>query len=219
MADMTNKDALARLLEYTSWANHRVLRVAATLSVDDFRRDQGSSHGGVRGTLVHMLWAEWLWLERFKGLSPRERFDEGDYPDVRAVSQRWRLLEEHRTAWFEEVADDAVSRRVTYSNTKGESFTQPLWQLVQHVANHATYHRGQVVTLLRQAGAKPPATDMMMWDREVKAGEVRERERRTDRSGEWLAPLDPAAAAAIAAAEGAQAPAPPADGTEPAERD
>ena len=53
------------------WANHRLMRAAATLSVDDFKRDVlHASHGGVRGTLVHVMAAEWLWLERWKGVSP-----------------------------------------------------------------------------------------------------------------------------------------------------
>lgn len=163
---MTNKDALGRLLEYTRWANHRVLRVAATLGVDDFRRDLGSSHGGVRGTLTHMLGAEWIWLERFKGVSPTQPIDEGEFPDVVALSERWTAVEEHRQSWFKSLKESAVSRKIRYRNLKGEPFEAPLWQLVQHVANHSTYHRGQVVTLLRQLGASVVSTDMVNWDRE-----------------------------------------------------
>ena len=67
---MLGKDDAGRLLDYTVWANHRPMRAAATLCVDDFKRDLGSSHGGVRGTLVHIMGAEWIWLERWKGVSP-----------------------------------------------------------------------------------------------------------------------------------------------------
>lgn len=163
---MTNKDALGRLLEYTQWANHRVMRSAATLGVDDFKRDLGSSHGGVRGTLTHMLGAEWIWLERFKGVSPTQRIDEGEFPDVVALSERWKAVEEHRQSWFRSLRESTVSRKIRYRNMKGEPFEAPLWQLVQHVANHSTYHRGQVVTLLRQLSASVVSTDMVNWDRE-----------------------------------------------------
>jgi uncharacterized damage-inducible protein DinB len=173
---MTNKDALRRLFEYTSWADHRVLRAAARLSVDDFRADRGASHGGVRGTLVHTLGAQWIWLERFKGVSPTQGWDEGEFPDIVALSERWRAIEAHRDAWFRGLRLEAVSKRITYRSLKGDPFSAPLWQLVQHVVNHSTFHRGQVVAMLRQLGLTPPATDMVLWDRETKARAARKRE-------------------------------------------
>jgi uncharacterized damage-inducible protein DinB len=163
---MTNKDALGRLLDYTEWANRRVIRMAATLSVDDFRRDLGSSHGGVRGTLAHTLGAEWIWLERWKGVSPTHGIDEGEFPNVIALRARWKAIEQHRHSWFDNLDEGAVSKTVRYQNLKGKAFKAPLWQLLQHVCNHSTYHRGQVVALLRQLGAKVVATDLVVWDRE-----------------------------------------------------
>jgi uncharacterized damage-inducible protein DinB len=170
---MTTKGALGRLLEYTIWANHRVLRAVATLSVDDYKRDLGSSHGGVRGTLTHTMGAEWIWLERFKGVSPNRFMDEGEFPDVIALRDRWAAIEGHRDSWYRALKEDAVSRRISYKNLKGEPFTAPLWQLIQHVVNHSSYHRGQVVTMLRQLGAKAPATDLVVWDREYKTRAAR----------------------------------------------
>lgn len=163
---MTNKDALGRLLEYTEWANRRVVRMAATLTVDDFRRDLGSSHGGVRGTLAHMLGAEWIWLERWKGVSPTHGVDEGEFADIIALRTRWKAIEQHRRSWFENLDEGAVSKVIKYQNLKGKPFKAPLWQLLQHVCNHSTYHRGQVVTLLRQLGAKVVGTDLVLFDRE-----------------------------------------------------
>lgn len=166
---MLDKPALARLLEYTAWANHRALRGAATLSVADFKRDLGSSHGGVRGTLSHILGAEWIWLERWKGVSPKGApFDEGEFKDVVALRERFKAVEEHRASWFKDLPADVGRKPVRYRNLAGESFEAPLWQLVQHVANHSSFHRGQVVGFLRQLGAKPLATDMVVWDRRPK---------------------------------------------------
>jgi uncharacterized damage-inducible protein DinB len=163
---MTNKDALGRLLEYTEWANHRIVRASATLSVDDFKRDLGSSHGGVRGTLAHMLSTEWIWLERFKGVSPSRMLDEGEFPDVLALRERWGAVEAHRRAWFKSMKEQGIRDKIKYQNTKGRAFEAPLWQLLQHVANHATYHRGQVTTLLRILKAPVVSTDLLLWDRE-----------------------------------------------------
>jgi uncharacterized damage-inducible protein DinB len=170
---MTNKRVLGRLWDYTVWANHRVLRGVATLSVDDFKRDLRSSHGGVRGTLAHILFAEWIWLERFKGVSPSEVLDEGEFGDVLALRDRWAVVETHRALWWKALPEDGVSKRLKYKSVKGDAFDARLWELVQHVVNHSSYHRGQVITMLRQLDAKAPSTDLVLYDRESKAKAAR----------------------------------------------
>jgi uncharacterized damage-inducible protein DinB len=166
---MLDREEAARLFEYTVWANHRVLRATATLGVDDFKRDLGASYGGVRGTLCHIMGAEWIWLERWKGLSPSQLIDEGEFADVVALRDRWTVIEEHRESWLKSLKPDAMAQNVHYRNMAGVEFDAPLGHLVQHVANHSTYHRGQVVLLLRQLGAKTVSSDLVMWDRDREA--------------------------------------------------
>jgi uncharacterized damage-inducible protein DinB len=113
-----------------------------------------------------MLGAEWLWLQRWKGVSPSRLLDESEFGDLLILRDRWTLIEQHRADWFANLRDDALAGPVTYRNTEGREFTEPLWELVQHVANHATYHRGQVAIMLRMLGAAPIATDLLLWDRE-----------------------------------------------------
>jgi uncharacterized damage-inducible protein DinB len=163
---MLSKDALARLLDYTVWANHRVMRAAATLSEEDFKRDMKSSHGGVRGTLTHTLGAEWIWLERWKGTSPPRGIDEGEFPTILVLRERWTRIEEHRASWIANLPEPAPTEVLKYKTLDGRAYESPLWQLVQHAVNHSTYHRGQVITMLRQLGAKAPSTDMVLWDRD-----------------------------------------------------
>jgi len=156
-----------RLLDYTVWANRRIRGVAAGLDLGDWRRDLGSSHGGVAGTLRHMLAAEWVWLERWLGRSPGQLpgLEELDTPA--RLEERWSALEAERSAWLAPLGDADLLTVCRYRNIKGDPFEDPLWRLVQHVANHSTFHRGQVVTLLRQLGARPEATDLVAWDRGV----------------------------------------------------
>lgn len=161
-----DKDDLRRLFDYTVWANRRVVRAAATLPADAFKRDLGSSHGGVRGTLCHILGAEWIWLERWKGVSPPRLPDEAEFSDIAALRERWKAVERHREAWFANLQPAEIPEAVRYRTTEGKPYEAPLWQLVQHVVNHSSYHRGQVVTLLRILGASPVSTDMVAWDRE-----------------------------------------------------
>lgn len=163
---MLDKSDAVRLFDYTVWANHKLMRVAATLSVDDYKRDLKSSHGGVRGTLVHTMSAEWVWLERWKGISPTRHFDESELPDIVALSDRWSVIEQHRASWLESLKPEAMPQSLRYRNLQGQELETPLWQMVQHVANHSTYHRGQLVTMFRQLGAKAVSTDLIAWDRE-----------------------------------------------------
>ena len=163
---MLDKDGLGRLLEYTEWANHRVLEAVAALSQEQFARDLGSSHGGVRGTLAHTLGAEWIWLERFKGVSPTSFPAETELAELAALRARWAAVEADRGAWFRALPAASPAATIRYRNLKGDPFEGALWQLVQHVANHSTYHRGQVIAFLRQLGAKAVGTDLVTWDRE-----------------------------------------------------
>jgi uncharacterized damage-inducible protein DinB len=168
---MLAKEALARMFDYNIWANHRLMHAAARLPVDDFKRDAlGASHGGVRGTLAHIMAAEWIWLERWKGVSPTRLLDEGEFPDVVALRDRWTLIEGHREDWFRGQTDQSLAAQVAYRTTEGVSYEAPLWQLMQHVLNHSTYHRGQVTLLLRALGARPVSTDLVAWDRARAAG-------------------------------------------------
>jgi uncharacterized damage-inducible protein DinB len=161
---MLGREDLRRLLEYTTWANHRAVRSAAVLTPADFKRDLGGSRGGLRGTFTHMLNAEWLWLERWKGAPPPREIDEGQFADVLSLRERWRAIEAHRSAWLDALDPSAPGALVTYAADQARH-TAPLWQLVQHCANHSTYHRGEVANLLRLLGARVAPTDMVLWDR------------------------------------------------------
>ena len=163
---MLSREDVSRLLEYNIWANHRLMRAAATLSVDDFKRDTLlASHGGVRGTLTHILFAEWLWLERWKGVSHTRVIDEGEFADVVALRDRWTLIEEHREEWFRGLREGDLAEVIKYRNLEGVPWEAPLWKLMQHALNHSTYHRGQLTLLLRAVGARPVVTDLLIWDR------------------------------------------------------
>lgn len=163
---MGDAQAMSRLFGYCEWANHLFLDAAAALDAEAYARDMKGSHGGIRGTLVHTYGAEWVWLERFQGRSPQALPGEEQLTDVAALRGRWSALEAERRAWLAGLAPGAGSRVVEYRNFKGDAFREALLALVQHVANHGSYHRGQLAVFLRQLGVKPPTTDLVAFDRE-----------------------------------------------------
>ncbi len=157
--------------EYNRWANGRVLDAASTLNPQDFTKNLGSSYGSVRDTLVHVLSAEWIWLKRWKGISPKAMLVPSDFPTTSSLRARWTDVEREQAEFVSELTQEATEMVVAYVNSEGESWNYPLWQMMQHVVNHSTYHRGQITTMLRQLGAQPIATDFLVFE-DLKSGQA-----------------------------------------------
>jgi len=160
------RDELVRLFRYHRWANGRILDAAAKLSPEEQTRDLKSSFPSVLATLVHLLSAEWIWLQRWKGSSPSAWPEMQSMTSVETVRRRWSEIEAEQKAWIESRTEADLSAPIAYRSMKGDPFTNPLGDLAQHVINHATYHRGQVTTMLRQLGHAPQPTDFVQFLRE-----------------------------------------------------
>ena len=161
---MTPEDART-LYAYDAWANRRVLDACAALAPEQFTKDLGSSFRSVRDTMAHIMGAEWLWLERFQGRTAR--LPSGDqFPDLASLRTRWTEVERDLLAYVGGLSAADLERSFDYWDMKGNPHTSLLRETLQHVANHSTYHRGQVTTLFRQLGAKPIGTDLIGFYRE-----------------------------------------------------
>jgi uncharacterized damage-inducible protein DinB len=151
------------IFDYNRWANKTILEVVSRLTPEQFTKDLHSSHRSVRDTIVHILAAEWIWLERWKGVSPKALLDPADFPNVESVTTRLSEVADDTGEFIHGLTDEALTHAVTYTNTKGEKWTYSLGQMMQHVANHSSYHRGQVATMLRQLGVEPSAVDLLVF--------------------------------------------------------
>jgi uncharacterized damage-inducible protein DinB len=167
---MTRADEIRELFAYNGWANQRLLEAASGLSADEVTRDLGSSFPSVLATFAHLLSADWIWLRRWGGDSPAGFPDSWDVSSLAAVRSLWAGVEAERSALLATLDDAALDREVDYRNTAGRPYTSRMGEMLRHVVNHSTYHRGQVVTMLRQLGATPPATDLIVFHRERAAG-------------------------------------------------
>ena len=159
-------DQIRQLYDYNSWANRRLLDCCAALSEEQFVRDLGSSFRSVRDTLAHIMGAEWIWLERWHGRSHNALPPPADYFNLEAVRRRWEEIEQGLDEFVRALTATDLTREFQYQSTRGTQFSTPLWQMLQHLANHGTYHRGQVTTMLRQLSAKPVALDLIAFYRE-----------------------------------------------------
>jgi uncharacterized damage-inducible protein DinB len=161
-----NVEDFRLLYDYNAWADHRTLDACAALSTEQFTRDMGSSFRSVRDTLLHIMQVEWLWLERWHGRSPTSFVPNAEYSNVESIRARWLEIERDLLDYIASLTNEEVQRVVQHKTTAGVPQAAPLWQMLQHLVSHGTYHRGQVATMLRQLGAKPTAIDLILFYRE-----------------------------------------------------
>ena len=163
-----NLQDLRTLLDYHYWARDRMLDAVQLLAPEQFTRDMNSSFTSVRDTLAHTYFAEWAWHSRWLGHSPSKGREPTEFADMASLRAAWRELEAEVRAFFGGLGEGDVEREMEYRLLDGRPGKSRVWQMVQHVVNHATYHRGQVTTLLRQLGARPPQEmdlDAFYWER------------------------------------------------------
>jgi len=155
---------LAALYSFNRWANHRLLDAAAELSHEELTRDLKGSSPSVLATLLHIFWSEWVWFRRWNGESPKQKDLPGsDLQDAAATGGRWHELEIEQQQFIGDLRDEDLVRRVRYENFADQAKEYSLEHSMQHVVNHSSYHRGQVVTMIRQLGHKPPSTDLLIY--------------------------------------------------------
>ena len=164
---MTHQD-LRTLLDFHYWARDRMFDAIEPLTPEQFTRNLGNSFPSVRDTVVHIYAAEWVWYERWQGHSPTALLPADQFPDVATLRREWLEHEQKVRAYVEGIGDAGVDRVMPYTLLSGVSSKSPFWQMLQHVVNHASYHRGQVTTMLRQLGAAPAKScDLITFYREL----------------------------------------------------
>ena len=151
------------LYQYSAWANGRILDTAAGLAPGQLTEGAGASHGSVRDTLVHTMSAQWIWLQRWKGVSPRAMLRAGDFPDLDAIRTHWAALERETRDFVEGLGEAQLARVLSYTNARGQEWAYPLWQMLIHQVNHATQHRSEAALLLTQMGHSPGDLDLLVY--------------------------------------------------------
>ncbi len=150
------RDELTLLVDYHYWARDRVFTAVARLTPEQYTREIVSSFRSVRDTLVHTYSADWIWYQRWQGQSPTAPIPLDRFPDVESLRHAWVELEHEVRAHVASRDEAGLSAVIEYRLLNGTPGATPFWQMLQHVVNHGSYHRGQVTTLLRQLGATPP---------------------------------------------------------------
>jgi uncharacterized damage-inducible protein DinB len=157
---------LRLLFQYNQWADRRMVEACSALTNEQFTRDLGSSFRSVRDTLVHLYGAEWVWNERIEGRSPTSLVAGTGFPDLESARTKLEEMDNFYIEYVSRLTPQDLERVIHYKSFAGDELSNPLWQTLHQLTNHASYHRGQIITLLRQLGAKPVTTDLIAYYRE-----------------------------------------------------
>lgn len=158
-------EQIKTLFDFDRWATQRILEVASALQPEKYLQDLASSHGGIHGTFVHAFAADTIWLERLTGAPRHPMITAAEIPNLATLREEWNRWRGSMDEYLGTLSDARLLEGFSHQDSKGNSYTYPLYYVLQHLVNHSTYHRGQVVSMLRQQGAKPVNTDLISFYR------------------------------------------------------
>lgn len=158
-----NKQSIQTLLKYNQWANTKIFTAASNLTSSQFVSPDNFPHGGIRSTLTHALFAEWIWRKRWEGVSPTARFKPEDFPDFKSLQTRWLEEEKELMKFVENVSEEGLNSTFQYTSTEGVKYENVLWESMAHVVNHGTQHRAEVAAMLTEFGHSPGDIDMILF--------------------------------------------------------
>jgi uncharacterized damage-inducible protein DinB len=160
------KELLQSYASYNFWAHQSITDVILNMDENLHQQIVKSSFPNLYATVLHIWDAESIWWQRMKGLEhlvvPSQQFNPAMKEAVNGLLHQSSLWKD----WANQSSEDELRKELDYKNLKGLSYRSTTWQVVQHVFNHGTYHRGQLVTMMRELGeTEIPATDFIVWCR------------------------------------------------------
>lgn len=160
---MDIKDYIKQICDYSYWANQRYFAVAEALTDEQLHRTQGHSWGDVHSVLVHMMSSETVWLKRWHGDSPKSHLDPAKYPTLASLQLAWAGVEKEMRDFIESQTVENLLTIIAYTNFSGDTFRVPLWQMVAHVANHETHHRGELAAMFALMNVPHPEEEVIQY--------------------------------------------------------
>lgn len=160
------KQLLQQYAAYNLWANKVIIQRITQVSEEQLNWEIISSFPSVYKTVVHLTNAEDLWWQRFRLIENPAWMSENFSGNFEDLTKEWLKLSQQWYDWVKDANEANLTHVFAYYNSKKEYFKQPVYEMILHLFNHQTFHRGQLVTMLRQLGIdKIPATDFIVWSR------------------------------------------------------
>ncbi len=168
-------DDFVRRSQFMQWGDERIMAAAKQVVDAEYYRDRGISFGSLHKLLVHMMGAQWIWLERWKGNSPPKLLGAEDYPTRDGIDKYWPGLHRDFITFIQAQWEPDIHRPIQYKNSRGQEFIMRLSELIYHALDHGTYHRGQANTLIKLAGGTPVSVNYFEYSLLCQASGTRNR--------------------------------------------
>lgn len=154
------------LVDYMDWAREKMLEAVAVLTPEERKQELGGGFGSIHKTLLHILWAEETWCNRFFGRN-QPATDPVLLDHLSDLKERWDEVAAQTRQWMTALPEGPVDLSLEYFDSKGNPHITPVRVIVQHLSHHQAYHRGQVALMLRQLGKTAVSTDLIFYYREL----------------------------------------------------
>jgi uncharacterized damage-inducible protein DinB len=160
-----NKADIQVLYGCNRWSNARILDTVARLTEEQFLEPGTFPHGGLRGTLVHTLFAEWVWRMRWQGTPPAHgyRLKPEEFPTLAALRTRWTEEEVLLMDFVAGLTEETLQSELEYTSTEGGRHTRMLWETMAHLVTHGMQHRTEAATMLTAHGHSPGDIDLIVY--------------------------------------------------------
>jgi uncharacterized damage-inducible protein DinB len=164
-----NKQDIQYLYGYNQWSTAKILDAAAHVTAEQFVAPMPFPYNDLRGTLVHTLFAEWIWRKRWEGTSPTRRLKPEGFPTLEPLRVRWAEEEALLLAFVDGASNESLQGKFAYRSTEGVAHERILWQTMAHLVNHGTQHKTEAAAMLTSFGHSPGDMDMIVYARELGA--------------------------------------------------
>lgn len=155
------KEHFKKFAHYNRWANIRLYENCSKLSPQDYLQERQAFFTSIHGTLNHLLVADKIWLGRLKNInSSITALDQILFTDFTSLLEARKKEDEDLIEFINTLDANKLNDDFSFVSLAGKKSSMPLKWVLTHLFNHQTHHRGQVHTMLSQAGAEPPAIDL-----------------------------------------------------------
>lgn len=163
-----NKQDMVVLYQYNAWSTVKILDAASNIAPEQFVAPAPFPHGSLRGTLVHALFAEWIWRKRWEGIPQNPGWKPEDFPTFESLRARWAQEETKLMQFVANLTDERLYSKIKYISTEGNPHERVLWESMAHLVNHGTQHKTEAGAILTAMGHSPGDIDLIVYLNEAR---------------------------------------------------
>ena len=158
-----NKQDILILYQYYDWSNAKILDAASNITQKQFLAPVLFPHGSLRGTLVHAMFSEWVWRQRWEGSPNNPKWKPEEFPTFETLRARWADEETKLMNFITNLTEEMLYRKIKYISTEGHPHERVVWKTMAHLVNHGTQHKTEAAAILTDIGHSPGDIDLIVY--------------------------------------------------------